>query len=239
MQFEHIGKSRSALTFYPTHQHPTWELIYNHSGTGTMIFGENHHTFSEGTIVLVPPGVPHCKTADGEFADYYIHFSGFELPPRVYLLEDDFEKKIFHLLQILYSTYYENRPRSICDSLFEGLMGLLTADLDTAPLDTYVQMLKAKIISEFPDPDFQLKDAWKVIPVNGDHLRRRFKAALGMTPHAYLTQMRMEHAKQLLSQGNPEALTISQVAFRSGYYDPLYFSRAFKKYTGIMPSQWK
>ena len=118
-------------------------------------------------------------------------------------------------------------------------MELLTPGIDSAPPDTYVQMLQNRIISDFTDPDFQLQNVMKVIPINGDHLRRRFKAALGMTPHAYLAQMRMEHAKQLLSHTNYESLTVAQVAFRSGFYDPLYFSRAFKKYTGFAPTAWK
>ena len=60
-----------------------------------------------------------------------------------------------------------------------------------------------------------------------------------MTPHAYLESLRIENAKKLLSQPNELGMTISDVAYLSGFYDNLYFSRVFKKHEGKSPSDWK
>lgn len=61
----------------------------------------------------------------------------------------------------------------------------------------------------------------------------RFKELAGISPHDYLTHYRIAYAKQLLTIGG---LTISDVAYKSGFADPKYFSRVFKKIEGVSPS---
>ena len=60
-----------------------------------------------------------------------------------------------------------------------------------------------------------------------------------MTPHDYLLQLRIENAKKLLIKMQPRESRVADVAYMSGFFDPLYFSRAFKKYTGVAPTAWK
>ncbi|MGN7470677.1 AraC family transcriptional regulator [Brevibacillus sp. SAFN-007a] len=63
---------------------------------------------------------------------------------------------------------------------------------------------------------------------------RAFKRAVGMTPGEYLTQLRMEEAKALLSASS-SANRVKDVARRVGFSDELYFSRLFKKREGLSP----
>ncbi len=63
-----------------------------------------------------------------------------------------------------------------------------------------------------------------------------FERHAGMSPSNYLIQCRMLKAKELL--GNCTC-SITRVAECVGYYDSLYFSRAFKKQTGMSPSQFR
>lgn len=58
--------------------------------------------------------------------------------------------------------------------------------------------------------------------------------AFGMTPGNYITQVRMEHAVQLLMIG----IKASTVASRCGYADPKYFGKTFKKRYGVLPSHY-
>lgn len=64
--------------------------------------------------------------------------------------------------------------------------------------------------------------------------RRRFndifKNHYGITPNKYLTNLRIEHAKKLLMMNE---LTVSDVAMHCGFSDIYYFSKVFKKETGI------
>lgn len=67
------------------------------------------------------------------------------------------------------------------------------------------------------------------------HLTKLFKRETGMTPVAYLQQLRIERARSLLA----EPLSVEEVALSVGYTDPLYFSKSFKKLTGYTPSAYR
>lgn len=59
---------------------------------------------------------------------------------------------------------------------------------------------------------------------------------LGMTPHRFLTNCRLEKAKTLLLLNE---MTASEIAFECGYDDALYFSRIFSKYCGVSPTAFR
>lgn len=239
MKFEYVGRSSGLHTYSKAHQHKYWELVYNLKGQGMTELNGVQYTFGEGTVLLYPPEVSHAKTSECGFEDIFIHFSGGDFVPKVYMLEDDCDHRFLQLLNVLHSTYYDNNLPSVCDSLFDALIGLLTPVLDNPRESYYVQQLRSTIIQEFSNPDFQIRMAMSNLPVNIDYLRRQFKQSVGLTPQGYLTQLRMESAKHLLADAGGSNLEISDVAYRVGYYDPLYFSRVFRKYTGIAPSKWK
>lgn len=62
--------------------------------------------------------------------------------------------------------------------------------------------------------------------------RKRFKSECGKSPLQYLTELRMERAETLLSEGG---YTVAETAYMVGYEDSSYFSRVFRKYKGRTP----
>jgi transcriptional regulator GlxA family with amidase domain len=66
------------------------------------------------------------------------------------------------------------------------------------------------------------------------HLIRLFRKHLGMTPHAYLTQIRISKSQQLLKHGAP----ISQIALDVGFADQAHFTKRFKQLTGTTPAHY-
>lgn len=67
-------------------------------------------------------------------------------------------------------------------------------------------------------------------------LIRHFKKKLGITPHAYLQQLRVESAKNMLRETN---LRIGKVAERVGYSDVAFFQRVFREYVGVSPTVFR
>lgn len=61
-----------------------------------------------------------------------------------------------------------------------------------------------------------------------------FKRSTGLTPHAYLTQLRLKAAIAALGRGT----TIAAAAFDAGFYDQSALTRHFKRAYGITPLQW-
>ncbi len=70
--------------------------------------------------------------------------------------------------------------------------------------------------------------------VSKEHLVRSFTAEVGLPPHAYLLNARIERAKPMLLAGE----SIIDVALRLGFHDQSHFSRHFRRIVGIPPGQF-
>jgi two-component system, response regulator YesN len=69
------------------------------------------------------------------------------------------------------------------------------------------------------------------------YLLRLYNRITGSTPTQEIIKLRIEKAKRLLV-GHPD-LEIKQIAFAVGYEDPLYFSRVFRRETGLAPTAFR
>lgn len=236
MELVYAGQSGKVLTYNPPHSHEEWELIYNLKGSGTMLIDSVPYPFTPGSIILCPPNCEHTKTSEDGFQDCYLGISGWNLPPSVYVLEDDHAGRIAQLLSILNLTWHESNAGPVCQDLMRAVIGLLQPALSGMDGNKYVQMLRLRIIAGFTDPALQMQDLQNDIPINADYLRRLFRQEHGMAPHEYLTKLRLDHAAHLLRY---EGVSVSEAAFRSGFYDPLYFSRLFHRHMKSTPTQWR
>lgn len=72
--------------------------------------------------------------------------------------------------------------------------------------------------------------------MSANNFLRVFKAATGFSPLEYAIRLRLENACGLLLQGD---ISISEAAYESGFKDSNYFSRQFKKTTGLTPRQFR
>ena len=73
--------------------------------------------------------------------------------------------------------------------------------------------------------------------MSASQFRRRLTALTGETPQSYIQNIRMQKARHLLD--TQPGLAIAEVAFRCGYDEKANFTRAFKKYYGITPSDYQ
>jgi AraC family transcriptional regulator len=65
---------------------------------------------------------------------------------------------------------------------------------------------------------------------------RGFTAAVGMTPHAYLTEQRLQAARRLLADAR---LTLSDIGLACGFSHQSHFGDAFKRTFGLTPAQYR
>jgi AraC family transcriptional regulator len=86
------------------------------------------------------------------------------------------------------------------------------------------------------DLDLKLTELSSIVQISPYHFLRLFKKSVGMTPHQYILQQRIERAKYLLKSSN---LDISEIAFRVGFCDASHLTRCFKNSLGKTPSQWR
>ena len=83
--------------------------------------------------------------------------------------------------------------------------------------------------------DISLERLAQLVYLSPYHLSRLFREQLGLPPHTYLNQIRVNRAKRLLNSG----LAASDVAHVVGFADQSHFSKAFKRVVGVSPGQYR
>lgn len=91
-----------------------------------------------------------------------------------------------------------------------------------------------KYIDENFRKDISLEDVSQKVDISSYYFSKIFKEETGVNFIDYLTGLRMEEAKKLLEDTD---LSIKEVCCEVGYSDPNYFSRNFKKYEGMTPTE--
>lgn len=91
------------------------------------------------------------------------------------------------------------------------------------------------IEKNYHEPELSVEAVATHVFINASYLRAVFKKAIGMTVGDYITNTRMNRAKELLGLN----IRLSNIADRVGYQDAGYFSKCFKKFYGITPSEYE
>ncbi len=93
-----------------------------------------------------------------------------------------------------------------------------------------------KIISERFSEDLTLDEISKELYISPQYFCRLYKQEMGVNFIEKLTSVRIENAKKLMERGE---YSIKEICYMSGYSDPNYFSRLFKKFEGVSPSTYQ
>ena len=92
-----------------------------------------------------------------------------------------------------------------------------------------------KIIDERFKSELTLDDISKELCISPQYFSRLYKDEMGINFIEQLTKRRIDNAKRLIEEGE---YSIKEICYMSGYSDPNYFSRLFKKHEGISPSMY-
>ena len=77
MRLYSLGAAPRTLSNCHPHSHELWEISVNVLGEGKTWIGEECYSFTEGTILCIPPGMEHSKRSQEGFVDYYFHTEEF------------------------------------------------------------------------------------------------------------------------------------------------------------------
>ncbi|MGN1408973.1 MAG: helix-turn-helix transcriptional regulator, partial [Eubacteriales bacterium] len=127
---------------------------------------------------------------------------------------------------------------NILDCLYNLMYNYIIALSEEPEKNEYVAFVISEILANISNPNYDVTRTIQKIPLTDDYIRKLFFKETGKTPLQYLTNQRINTAKQLLSLPNHAGLLIKEIALRSGFSDCYYFSRVFKKATGCSPEQW-
>ena len=89
-----------------------------------------------------------------------------------------------------------------------------------------------RFIRQHSQEVISVEDIARAAGISRSLLERKFRDAFGRSPWEHVLQLRLRHAEQLLSQTR---LSITEIAERTGFGAPEYFSAIFRKLTGMTP----
>lgn len=98
-----------------------------------------------------------------------------------------------------------------------------------------VDKVRNYIDNNYSNKDISLETIAGVMSINPCHLSNIFKKEAGISIIEYLTERRMNTAKELIDRGNMKLVEIAEMV---GFNDPYYFSKCFKKMFGVSPSRY-
>lgn len=211
-----------------------------------------NHILATGTVLLLNPGEIHAPAPAGSsgwsFRVFYFDDAFFEripLPETMRRLR--FRQPIVRdreLASTLFQLHRElegNGDRLEFEATFVSIFSRLAERYSEAPAGTpdpkpdrtaisaALQYLEANY-----DRNLSLDELAGLSPYSSSHFLRMFRDVVGLTPHAYLTQFRIELAITLLRSGTP----LIDIAGLVGFSDQSHFTRKFKRMLGVTPGQY-
>lgn len=102
--------------------------------------------------------------------------------------------------------------------------------------DYFMKKARRTVEAHLDDYEFNVEQLCKEIGMSHSHLHRKLSALTGCSASRFIRQIRLRKAQELLENPN---LTITAVAFDTGFSDPGYFGRVFKQEFNMTPMEWR
>ena len=220
------------------HAHSNWELVYCTSKAGKFIFEDTSIPYSEGDIVVIPPDLPHKNESIYGFTNIHLNIDNATLPfSSPVLVRDDGNKSLLHLFQDAYFLFTgdPDRRAALLNAYGGLIIRCITAYHTVRPKNKVAEQIIKSIVENYADANFDLETVLSQLPYCNDYLTKLMRNEVGMTPHQYLTNLRLQAASDLLCSVHS---SITEVAHLCGFNNPLYFSRLFKKKYGVSPKEY-
>jgi len=246
--------SRSAES-YKAHSHKEFCVGAVTEGTAVIAIQGKSCAVSPGFLVLIPPGSVHsCNPEKGRARSYLMAYfqvqwcwslqealfgrqREFLLPQTILLESDALYASFIELARLLpgdaLSLEKSDRVTQFASDLF-----VRTCDrkvpMPRAEHDGIVQEVK-EYLEKRADLNITLGELSAIFRCNPYHLLRSFKKVVGLPPHAFMLNTRVERAKRLLLDGMPPAI----VAAETGFADQSHFHKTFRRILAATPRQYQ
>lgn len=240
--------SETVVTNYKTMTNAAG-LIFPINGVADVKIEGKSYRLEKGQIIHAGPNlsIQRTITSDTKFEYAVIHFqlsdgenSKFPLYNRHFALQVGEQLKLMNLLQQLIQNYVMGSHLSFLQSkaLFFNILEEIILVIKMR--DYQYKKENITLITEYMQENYT-KNMTVMDIANHFKMERRklsylFEKKMGVSPNVYLTVLRIQKSKVLLRTSH---LSVKDIAEKVGYTDYFYFSRVFKKITGLSPSQFR
>ena len=101
--------------------------------------------------------------------------------------------------------------------------------------DSFVENVLQCIDAHLSNEQFGVEMLCREVGISERQLQRKLKAVTNKSPNQLITSVRLHRAKELI---HLQKGTIAEVSFQTGFSNPSYFSKCFKKEFGLSPSDF-
>jgi AraC family transcriptional regulator len=164
-----------------------------------------------------------------------------ELAPRLFFVDHDLWQTASKLKALIgrptNTAYAEALSMVLVHELVRiGIGAARMEDYNRGGLASWQQKRVAEFIDEHLPESVALATLAEIARLSPFHFARAFKRSFGVPPHRYHVARRITRAKSLLRE---PARSVTEVAFQLGFHEPSSFAAAFRKLTGVTPTQYR
>ncbi len=243
------------------HYHYRPEVFLGLQGWTEFSFPKDGFRVGPGDVCVIPAGMPHAEVvragADKPFrnlvAGFYnntvsIHFAHEARPrkPDIEVIEffDAPNLDVFlTLAQALVHAHAMQAPArdAVLKGLLLSLFGLFRNLIETGSgrLNSDIgKVFQAKCLvrEQFANAELSVQHIAEQLGCSADYLSHLFHTETKERLIHYIQRIRLDGASLALESGT---LTISEIAYASGFSDPAYFARVFKQHKGVGPQEFR
>ncbi len=241
--------TRNSTLSYKKHSHSQLSIGYIESGeTVTQYRGKQWH-LQQGDLILIDPEKVHtCNPATQQGRSYCMLYLDklwclqqlsrlYDQPvsdffcERVSFQDEPLAKKMHHLMN---NTQYNQQAKSLIEQIaMHVLSAYCTINPDLEIPSPLVVQVREHLLKQLEKPDC-LTEIASQFSQSQETIIRAFTKQLGISPKAYLNNVRIEKSKLLLKQG----VSVVDTALQLGFTDQSHFHKTFKNYCAMTPKNW-
>ncbi len=223
---------------------PCWMLCYILSGTGILKVENEEYRVNAGQCFVLPPYTRSFHMADGEDPWHYIwieFYTTLKMPEMLnkYVIDARFMEHVFLSMRRVQQLRCD-RGIWFAQKIYELLACIQEKEATYKTGAKYYVDSAKNIIETEPYRDNNVSSLAARLGLNRSYFSSIFKEQTGMSPAEYIARNRLEKAGEFITL---HGYSVSSAADALGYADIYSFSKAFKRFYGVTPTdyrkQWK
>ena len=241
---------------FARHTHEGAAIGVIEDGAESFWYHGANHVATRGNIVVFNPGEVHTgqgadergwivrifymdarllQRAASETAGQAEDIPFFRQP----IIRDSHTAKLLHSLHVTLESDASRLERQSC--FIWAFTRLVQEHADGRPIErslgsdgNAVQRIREYLEDRYQQ-NASLDELTRLVNMSPYALIRAFRAKVGLPPHAFLNQIRIDRARQFLRRGD----SLAEAAFSTGFVDQSHFTRHFKKLVGVTPGHYR
>jgi AraC-like DNA-binding protein len=241
----------SPVTPFPKHSHEHFVVAVTEAGVCGNMYRDGVHFAGPGSLVVIHPGEIHTGFPAGPSA--WAYRAAYPEPSLLSELAAGdgmpfFREPVIHDSTLALEFLAAHRLLEAPAEVLQGQERLICVLRQLAarysdcrreaplPLPSVAALRRARDYLESAyDRNVTVAELAKVADLSLFHFLRSFQRQFGLTPHAFLNQLRVGRAREMILRGK----SIAEAASEAGFVDQSHLTRWFKRLLGVTPGRVK